>query len=1394
VTNTFRNLKSGNLSFIFLNEDSYNGEWVEDLPHGIGTYDRVAGLEGRRWIYRDTKFVDGEPVSGSLRKMQVRDSSYHIYSYQGEFKDWIEDGKGQAEDAKSPPNRFVGVFRAGKWVEGTLTTNNSFIYTGKFDEDGKYCDPNGYLQFPPSCDFFEYRGKFVDHKFLEGVMQYRDSCDFKEYTGHFKDDQLHGAGILTWKDVNADTYKQFQGTFACGQMVEGKMTFQDGSEYEGKFLNQKMHGEAGLIRYSEDHLDYVLFAGDMVNGKFHHGLLTFACGDNFEGDFDNGNLKHGSMTFADEDKYTGDFGNERDMHGQGVINFEDIEVRGGKTRFGGDFCNDAPVQGKTSYAAGHDYVGEVNEHYEEHGQGKFTWRPSPEERKKLDCKQEFQGEFKDGLMVYGELKYYCGRTYRGKFNEDQNFHGRGIFSCIDNNTHFDGIFNNSVRQSGKLKRKTLNGITLYTGQFDDEGQEHDTEATFKFYDARTFQGNFVHGVITEGHVIYNGSGTVEPSELEYKGGLNAAALRHGQGELKWDGVNHPRGYVSCVGEFKDDKPDGQCVLVLFDGHKFEGKMVAGVPVEGKFEFADGRVYTGTLGEGELMHGHGSLFFPEDKRCFTGTFEKNFHTVGETVYANGLKLRSNFTVLATADRKIPHPCTCSDTAFRPVTRAHPFSLKYEPEQPRCARCNKDMKLIHQFGSGVGVFTFPDGTEFKHDHETKDSFHDKVTKLIEERVAAAEECNSQVETVMSELKMWPHVPDVVPVVLPSSISQPLFMAREIGGQESLLSKFETWRKLISEQKDLSERVTFLLEAEAKRNSFMTERFGDRWTLPPSAEVNALFHQKLNGGNVYLVGEDTKVEQLWKHYDDNKEKLSSLLKDDATYQNELTNREETSELRLRVLELNQAIHEVMQQRAKKLNEYKFKAKSLSIEGKLARLESLTTDQYATVVSNTLHELDDLCAQLEATAAQHRQLLAETRDAHGVLELFKNRLRAEETTAICDLISAGTDVFHHLDPKLDTSIATNSTFLESQRSTLEYPSSDLVAQREETTRRIAAGLLLNELEAAVREGKLEACEAIIAHGIPDVELKIDDPIATGETVVMLAIILGHHHLLNTLSLAGADMNRTYSDGRFSYLYLAICDPRSMQNTIGVTTRALINSGCDPNNMADTKEQMSICHIVARDDRLDVMEVLVECKIDLRREITHKEGRGRTALHWACAGDHKDTKMLQFLLRNGLIVNQVDNDSCTALHLCKSRAHAIMLVENGAQLAPKNKDNLRALDAVSNTMQATGMADDDLKDLVFRFRQYERSARQRPILNLGAVADEVTPESSFSKCQCCNLKFTALTRRHACRQCNLVSCGNCVPKRAEGSAGANTVKVRICDGCYNFAFHKSQSRIEPMH
>jgi len=140
--------------------------------------------------------------------------------------------------------KFVGKFKDGKMLVGTITYSGGSKYVGQFKNN----KPHG-----------------------EGTFIYSDGS---KYFGEWEDGKGHGQGIRTWKDG-----REYSGGFKNDEPHgEGTFIYSDGSKYFGEWEDGKRHGE-GTFTYSNGKTYIGQFAAGLPYGK---GICINQDGSNVE--------------------------------------------------------------------------------------------------------------------------------------------------------------------------------------------------------------------------------------------------------------------------------------------------------------------------------------------------------------------------------------------------------------------------------------------------------------------------------------------------------------------------------------------------------------------------------------------------------------------------------------------------------------------------------------------------------------------------------------------------------------------------------------------------------------------------------------------------------------------------------------------------------------------------------------------------------------------------------------------------------------------------------------------------------------------------------------------------------------------------------------------------------
>ena len=177
------------------------------------------------------------------------------------------------------------------------------VYTGALSKST--CMPNGKGRLEYEKESRWYEGDWIHGRWTGYGRLSNGDGDF--YEGGLKNDHKHGTGIMRFADGRV-----FEGEYIRGQMIEGKMTYQDGSVYGGSWVDGMRHGR---------------------------GKCIFVDGSEYEGEFREGNFHgHGKMSWNDGGWYVGNWSNG-EMDGQGK------EVRpDGSLRHDGEWSGGQPIR------------------------------------------------------------------------------------------------------------------------------------------------------------------------------------------------------------------------------------------------------------------------------------------------------------------------------------------------------------------------------------------------------------------------------------------------------------------------------------------------------------------------------------------------------------------------------------------------------------------------------------------------------------------------------------------------------------------------------------------------------------------------------------------------------------------------------------------------------------------------------------------------------------------------------------------------------------------------------------------------------------------------------------------------------------------------------------------
>lgn len=189
--------------------------------------------------------------------------------YKGEY-DIDGEQHGRGIEIKPNGSIYMGYFNHGKIQGiGRLMNNEGILYQGSFvTMDGStMCDENAVLHgqgkevWPGGM---KYEGGFVmGQKEGQGTLYTKDY----QYTGNFHNDEMHGKGIMVWKNK-----MRYSGAWKRGLMHgKGEFSWPDGKTYIGEYKHGEKHGK-GVMKW----LNGKMYDGDWKNGQKHgEGVYTY---------------------------------------------------------------------------------------------------------------------------------------------------------------------------------------------------------------------------------------------------------------------------------------------------------------------------------------------------------------------------------------------------------------------------------------------------------------------------------------------------------------------------------------------------------------------------------------------------------------------------------------------------------------------------------------------------------------------------------------------------------------------------------------------------------------------------------------------------------------------------------------------------------------------------------------------------------------------------------------------------------------------------------------------------------------------------------------------------------------------------------------------------------------
>lgn len=496
--------------------------------------------------------------------------------YKGQFKNGRYDGKGLLRNKNR--DQYSGQFKDGmKFNEGCLRYSSGDIYQGQFRNNEK--NGKGYFKNVRYTYVGEYEN---DNKHGYGKLTCKDVFS---YEGYFFNDHLNGYGSMKLKDE-----KVIKGYFNhnCCILDEQKVDFDDGSLYTGSaafystdFLNVKSTEQqtTDWEYINAEKLDlskYYIFDWDEVNSCKEYDSIFFRYLDG------NGCLR---------------LKGKREMEvkmSSGFIVIKSHIIYNEECQYKGYIANKIRREGidRTKYTIDEDL-----EYHCKHGVG---------------CQYStsgliFYGFFSDDNFYKGSILYQNGDMYHGQLVRNKR-NGIGEMKYLNGDIYRGEFYNDDKHGSGVLKSCQF----IYKGEFFED--KFNGMGKLKYYGYKKYEGSFLNGCKHgKGILVFANSDNYRGEFLNDKfhgyGVLSTnanAEIYSGSfenGRKEGHGVYMSKNF-NYSGEFSNDLFNGHGVLVK-EGTTYEGEFLNGY-YHGVGTLTDKEsVYKGYFSFGK-KHGFGSI--------------------------------------------------------------------------------------------------------------------------------------------------------------------------------------------------------------------------------------------------------------------------------------------------------------------------------------------------------------------------------------------------------------------------------------------------------------------------------------------------------------------------------------------------------------------------------------------------------------------------------------------------------------------------------------------------------------------------------------------------------------------------------------------------------------------
>lgn len=392
---------------IYEDGSMYIGDWKDGNRNGIGKYISKDGRSVYEGEWKDDK-----------RNGKGTQTYEDGTKYEGEWREDLYNGLGTRTSTD-------GHYIEGEWKNGKLNGKAKFFTEeGKLSIEGEYSE-----QIPKGMFRFHYDTSYAEVEFINGKLDSHVKQVYKDgsvYEGECAEDLpvAHGFGIKTKGDGTV-----YEGSWEKGLLIDGTITYPDGSRYSGTFKDGLYNGY-GHMSYS----DGSRYVGNWVDGWQHGaGKMDYVDGSSYDGEWKEGE-KHGrgKMIFFDGSSFEGTWKDGK-ISGEGTLKFIDRSYRQGEWEedFLSGFLN-VSGNGKIVYPNGGIYEGELDKN-KRSGVGTMTYaNKTVYEGEWSYDKQNGQGKmiYPDGSFFEGEWRY--GKRKKGKivFCDGSEYDGEWLLNGL----------------------------------------------------------------------------------------------------------------------------------------------------------------------------------------------------------------------------------------------------------------------------------------------------------------------------------------------------------------------------------------------------------------------------------------------------------------------------------------------------------------------------------------------------------------------------------------------------------------------------------------------------------------------------------------------------------------------------------------------------------------------------------------------------------------------------------------------------------------------------------------------------------------------------------------------------------------------------------------------------